>query len=102
MLAGSVLFGGCATKIKVTSEPAGAMVRYRGEGRASYRWKTAPKLTPCEFSVPYGRISAYAIWPDKAQAKTESGGMNGVQSERKQVNLSLLRDEESIHFTKPK
>lgn len=102
LLAGSMLAGGCATKIKVTSEPSGAMIRYRGEGRASYRWKTAPTLTPCEFSVPYGRISAYAIWPGPAQAGDESGAMNGIHSEKKQVDLSLLRDEESIHFTKPK
>ena len=95
----SMFAGGCATKIKVTSDPAGAMIRYRGEGRASYRWKTAPKATPCEFDVYYGRISAYAIWPDGAQGA--AGSFNAVKSEPQEVSLSAFRDVEALHFTKP-
>ncbi|NLB68632.1 MAG: hypothetical protein GX804_02950 [Lentisphaerae bacterium] len=101
LLAGAMLAGGCMTRIKVTSEPSGAMVRYRGEGRASYRWKTAPRPTPCEFRVPYGRISAYSIWPEKKSSDGQKDNIVYTESERQQITLSVFRREEKLHFKNP-
>lgn len=88
LCAAAVLCGGCATRVKVRTEPAGAMVRYRGEGRAAFRWKTAPTASPTEFDVYYGRISAYAVWPDGSQSRHET------------VTLSNWRDTEEIVLRK--
>ena len=103
-LAAGVLLGGCATKIRVTSDPPGAMVRLRGEGRAAFRWMTGPTETPCEMDVYYGRVSVYVIWPDgKPEGQPKPGGtlISGVKSEKKQVDLSMWRDAETVHFVKP-
>lgn len=83
---------GCATKIQFTSEPEGAVIRYRGAGRAAYRWKTASSRTPAEAEVYYGKITAYAVWTDK----------NGkdVYSEPRDVSLSNWKDVETVHFDK--
>ena len=75
---------GCATRVRIESEPSGAMIRYRGEGRAAFRWRTAPTAAPADLKLYYGRISTYAIWPD------------GTVSEKKSVSLSALRPEERI------
>lgn len=99
VLATCVMMSGCATRIKITSEPSGAMVRLRGEGRAAFRWMTGPTVTPCEMDVYYGRVSTYVIWPDGTQVT--KGKIRGVKSEKKQVNTSVWRDEESVHFVKP-
>jgi len=99
LLAGCVLLSGCVTKIKITSEPAGAMVRLRGEGRAAFRWMTGPSVTPCEMDVNYGRVSVYVIWPDGTQAS--QGKISGVKSEKQEIDLSPWREEESVHFVKP-
>ncbi len=80
----AALATGCATRVRIESEPAGAMIRYRGEGRATFRWKTAPTAAPADLKLYYGRISAYAIWPD------------GTVSEKKTLSLSALRPEEKI------
>lgn len=90
----AVLLSGCATTVKVTSEPAGAMVRLRGEGRAAFRWMTGPTVTPCEMNVYYGRVNVYVIWP--ADGKT-----GPVKSEKKEVELSAWRDVETVNFVKP-
>lgn len=99
LLACSVFLAGCATTVKVTSEPAGAIVRLRGEGRAAFRWMTGPTLTPCEMDVYYGRVSVYVIWPNGQQV----GGskISGVKSEKKELDLSAARDVETVHFVKP-
>lgn len=97
----AALVSGCATKIKVTSDPPGAMVRLRGEGRAAFRWKTGPTVTPCEMDVYYGRISAYVIWPDDQLWSSDGKAITGVKSEKKTVDLSMWRKEETIHFVKP-
>ncbi len=68
----AVFSPGCASHVRVRTEPSGAMVRYRGEGRAAFRWKTAPTASPVEFDVYYGRISAYAIWPDGSRSRHET------------------------------
>ena len=70
--AAALLACGCASHVRVRTEPAGAMVRYRGEGRAAFRWKTAPTAAPTAFDVKYGRISAYAVWPDGSQSRHET------------------------------
>ena len=84
LCAAVLLCSGCASHVRVRTEPAGALVRYRGEGRAAFRWKTAPSAAPTEFDVYYGRISAYAIWPD------------GSQSRHEMVTLSNWRDPDEI------
>lgn len=99
LLVCSAFLAGCATTVKVTSEPAGAIVRLRGEGRAAFRWKTGPTLTPCEMDVYYGRVSVYVIWPDEQQ--NGAGKINGVKSEKKELDLSATRDVETVHFVKP-
>lgn len=99
MLLVGLLSGGCATKIMITSEPEGAMVRLRGEGRAAFRWKTGSTVTPCEMSVPYGRVSVYVIWPEETMQP--GGEIVGVKSEKKQIDMSAWRDTESVHFVKP-
>ncbi|MGI5870174.1 MAG: hypothetical protein ACOX9C_12125 [Kiritimatiellia bacterium] len=104
LMLAALMLGGCATKIKVTSEPSGAMVRLRGEGRAAFRWKTGPTVTPCEMDVYYGRVSVYVIWPDiqpDGQPRMDGKRISGVKSEKRQIDLSPWRDEESIHFVKP-
>ena len=100
LLACSVFLAGCATTVKVTSEPAGAIVRLRGEGRAAFRWKTGPTLTPCEMDVYYGRVSVYVIWPDDVQ-QAAAGKISGIKSEKKELDLSASREVESVHFVKP-
>ncbi|MBR1608492.1 MAG: hypothetical protein IJ678_02620, partial [Kiritimatiellae bacterium] len=62
--AAALLSCGCATRVLVKSEPEGAWIRYRGEGRATFRWKSAPTAAPADLKLYYGRVSAYAIWPD--------------------------------------
>ncbi len=73
LLAAAALGAGCASTVRIQSEPAGARIRWRGEGRASFRWKDAPAPAPVVLEdVYYGRISAYAVWPDGSQSrKTE-------------------------------
>lgn len=88
----ALMTAGCATKVQFTSEPEGAVIRYRGAGRASYRWNTASQVTPAEATVYYGKITAYAVWIDKDG--------NQIDSEHKDVILSNWRDVETVHFNK--
>ena len=46
LLAAAALGAGCASTVRIQSEPAGARIRWRGEGRASFRWKDAPAPAP--------------------------------------------------------
>lgn len=85
-----VTFSGCATTVKFSSTPDAAMIRYRGEGRASFRWKTASDKTPCEEKMYYGRMSARAIWADD------------TVSVSKTVPLSMFRSTEEVSFDKAK
>lgn len=99
LLAFGLFAGGCATRMRITSEPEGALVRLRGEGRAAFRWKTGPTVTPCEMDVYYGRVSVYVIWPNGNVA--EPGRMRGIKSEKKTVTLSNWHSVENVHFVKP-
>ena len=83
------LAAGCATQINVHTEPGGAKIRSRGEGRAAFRWKDAPSLGDTSFKVRYGRISVYALWPDN------------VRSEKVTLPLSMWRDVENITLVRP-
>ena len=101
LIAATALFvSGCATTIKVTSAPPGAQVRYRGEGRAAFRWQDAPTVTPTEIKVYYGRISAYAFWED-GPLNPETGKIPVVLSVTKELKLSSVRDTEELHFIRP-
>lgn len=80
---------GCTTQINVHTDPSGAKIRYRGEGRAAFRWKDAPTLGDASFPVRYGRISVYALWPD------------GVRSDPVTLPLSMWRKEETVNLTRP-
>ena len=85
LLAAAALGAGCASTVQVRSEPAGARIRWRGEGRATFRWQDAPGPAPTTLAdVYYGRISAYAIWPD------------GSQSRKTEVVLSNWRDPDPV------
>jgi len=89
---------GVSTHVRIRTEPAGGAIRYRGEGRASFRWQWARNhrakvregmelpiaRTETEFDTRYGRITAYAVWPD------------GTQSPKVTVPLSSFRDPEPI------
>ena len=100
ILAAASLAAGCATKLQFTSDPPGALIRVRGEGRASFRWQDAPAPTPTEMTVKYGRISAYAIWPEGAP-DPETGRFPATISAQQEIPLSSSRDIERIHFVKP-
>ena len=101
LLAASVIFSsGCATKVNFTSDPPGAFIRYRGEGRAAFRWKTEPVRTPTMVKMYYGRISAYAIWPD-GKTDPDTKLLIPVKTEPQEVSLSALRDSEAVHFVMP-
>lgn len=76
---------GLPTHVRIRTEPEGGAIRYRGEGRATFRWQWAyPTTTETEFDTRYGRITAYAVWPD------------GTVSPKVTVPLSSFRDPEPI------
>ncbi len=86
LLAAAMLAGGCASTVRVRTEPAqGAMIYYRGEGRPTFRWKPAPTTSPASFKVYYSAISAYAWWP-----------ATGEQSDIVYVPLSNWGDPDEI------
>jgi len=78
---------GCASTVKVTSDPSGALVRVRGSGRASYRWKSVG-LTPCEFETPYSAVNACVQWKD------------GSVSEVVRLPIPVFGEPEPLHFRK--
>ena len=85
LLAAAAFASGCASTVRIQSEPAGARIRWRGEGRATFRWKDAPAPAPTTIEdVYYGRITAYAIWPD------------GTQSRPTEIVLSNWRDPDPV------
>lgn len=79
---------GCASTVKVVSDPPGAMVRVRGCGRPSYKWKSAG-ITPCEFKVPYSKIQIYTSWND------------GVKSEKIFVPMHGYDESQPLVFRRP-
>ena len=95
-----LLSSGCATKVTFISDPPGAYIRYRGEGRAAFRWKTAPNPAPTEINVYYGRISAYAIWPD-GDINPQTRQLIPVETAHQKLSLSSTHKEEVMYFTMP-
>ena len=85
LLAAAMLAGGCASTVRVRTEPGKAMIYYRGEGRPTFRWKPAPTTSPASFKVYYSAISAYAWWP-----------ATGEQSDIVYVPLSNWGDPDEI------
>ena len=81
----AALAAGCSTHVRIRTEPEGGVIRYRGEGRAAFRWQYAyPTKTKTEFDTRYGRITTYARWPD------------GSESEKVSVSLSSFEDPPEI------
>ena len=90
----AALATGCVSHVTVTSDVPGAMIRYRGHGRPSYRWQTPagglvrkPGDT-CQFQTRYSSVDVYAIWNE--------GTPNMVKSEVRTVPLSNWRDPETV------
>ncbi len=83
-----VMATGCASTVRVESDPPGALVRMRGSGRAIYRWRTVG-LTPCEFKANYSAIQTYVRWED------------GTDSDKIRVTLPKWGDPAPVLFTKP-
>lgn len=88
LFAAAVVFGGCASTVKVESNPSGALVRMRGSGRPIYRWKTVG-LTPCTFKAPYSAIQTYVRWDD------------GSESEKVRITVPKFSDPAPLFFEKP-
>jgi hypothetical protein len=78
---------GCATTVKITSDPPGVPAYIRGSGRAAYRW-TFLGPTPVECARRYNAVLTKVVWPD------------GSQSEEQRTSL-LMEKEVSVHFQKP-
>ena len=72
LLAAAALCAGCASTIRVRTEPAGARVLYRGSGNPRYRWTAAPAGDPASFEVLYSGVKLWAAWPDGSQSRIES------------------------------
>jgi hypothetical protein len=86
-----ILASGCASTVKVTSDPPGALVRFRGSGRASYRWKTVG-ITPCEYRARYNAVKTVVFWKDGTASEIK----------RTEIPFVLFGEPEPVHFTKPK
>ncbi len=82
------LMAGCASTVRVESDPPGALVRMRGSGRPIYRWRSVG-LTPCEFKARYSAIQAYVRWED------------GTESEKLRVPIPKFSDPAPLLFRKP-
>jgi hypothetical protein len=86
LLAAAALGAGCASTVRVRTEPAdGALVYYRGKGRPTFRWTRVPGTAPATFDVFYGGVLLWAVWPE-----------TGAQSQIESVVLSNWRDPDEI------
>jgi len=93
-----IFASGCATKVTFTSDPPDAYINYRGEGRAAFRHKTAPKQTPVTVDMYYGRISAFALWHEVDPVTRR---VIPVFSTTNTLVLSSFRSKETMHFVMP-
>ena len=82
-----ILATGCATTVKVTSDPPGLPAYIRGSGRASYRW-TYLGPTPAECRRRYNAVLTKVVWPDGSQSAEQRTSLIGEQ-------------EVSVHFKRP-
>lgn len=89
---------GCATTVTVTADEPGALIRYRGKGRPSYRWRTAGLVRkpgdPCSFKAHYSTVTTYAVWNE--------GSPNERRSEAVDIPLSNWRDPDIVRLHAPK
>ena len=89
---------GCVSTVTVTTDEPGALVRYRGKGRPSYRWKTAGIVRkagdPCTFQAHYSTVTAYAVWNE--------GTPNERRTEPVDIPLSNWRDPPLVRLRAPK
>lgn len=95
----AVLFtAGCASTVTVTANEPGAMIRFRGHGRPSYRWQTpAGGLVrkagdSCQFKTRYSTIDVYAIW--------DEGTEKAAKSDVVTIPLSNWSDPEPVTLVK--
>ena len=93
-----LLAAGCATTITVTADEPGALIRYRGKGRPSYRWKTAGLVRspaePCVFTANYSTVQLYGVW--------DEGTPNERRSEMVDLPLSNWSDPDTVRLHSPK
>lgn len=95
LVAGLALAGaGCMTNVSVTADEPGALIRYRGKGRPSYRWKTGGLVKKpgdtCSFRANYSAVDVYAIW--------DEGTPKMKKTETVTVPLSNWRDPDVVHL----
>ena len=90
----AVMATGCVSNVTVTSNDPGALIRYRGHGRPSYRWKTGGLVKKpgekCTFGANYSSVEVYAIW--------DEGKPTMYKSEPVLVPLSNWRDPAPIRI----
>ena len=89
---------GCVSTVSVTTDEPGALVRYRGKGRPSYRWTTAGLVrkagTPCTFQAPYSTVTVYAVW--------DEGTPGERRTEPVDIRLSNWSDPPLVRLPAPK
>lgn len=92
------LAAGCMSTVTVTADEPGALIRYRGKGRPSYRWRTAGLVRgpdkPCVFKAHYSTISLYGVW--------DEGTPKERRSEVVDLPLSNWSDPDTVHLHSPK
>lgn len=90
LLISTLLLGaGCATQVRVRTEPPGADVMARGSGRTAYRWENRGRA-PVEFKVYYTAIQTVAVWPDGRKSPVTRTKLIG----KKDVDLLLQPETE--------
>ena len=99
LVAGLALAGaGCMTNVSVTADEPGALIRYRGKGRPSYRWTTAGLVRnpgdTCTFRANYSTIMVYAVWNE--------GTPNEHRSEPVELSLSNWSDPPLVQLRSPR
>lgn len=90
----ALMAAGCVSTVTVTSDTPGALIRYRGKGRPSYRWKTGGLVKQpgdtCSFRANYSAVDVYAIW--------DEGTDKMRKTETVTVPLSNWRDPDVVHL----
>ncbi len=88
----SLLATGCVSVVTVTADQPGALIRYRGKGRPSYRWHTAGLVKnpgdTVSFETHYSTVSVRALW--------DEGTPNERRSEIVDIPLSNWHDPDSV------
>jgi hypothetical protein len=77
----TALFTGCATTVKITSDPPGVPAYLRGSGRSAYRWNYLG-ATPVECRRRYNAVLTKVVWPDGAQSEEKRNSLIGEKEVR--------------------